>query len=178
MDQYCGLCAHLDINGACQYSNEYYCTKIGKYRSTNKEACEYFIERPKGGYQRAGFSFWYVVSQICKMLDISLESDFFKTLYSLKTYLAQTEDGQEFLKQYNTVGPILAAKLAEEGKLFAMTIFCKFLKPCADEIYVQKYDNAFAIYKNMLEELMFCYNISRSEEIKLARISQQFEECK
>lgn len=179
MENYCGNCVYLDINGSRQFGDEYYCDKIFKYRSVSKEACSSFIERPKGGYKRAGFSFWYVVTQICKMLDISLDSDFFETLISLKTYLLSTEEGQLFLKDYDEIGPDIALKLSGEGRLFALDIFSRFLKPCEQSIKAEEFEMAFNIYKNMINELKFCYNVDAKKNLTSQRIRTiNTEECK
>lgn len=172
MAEYCGDCAKLQINGSCCWGDEYYCEETRRYTSKNKEACSSFIKRPDGGYKRAGFSFWYIVSKVCSMLDIDYESDFYKNLFSLRSYMEETEEGLAFLDEYDEIGPMIAAKISRTDLQFANCIYTNVLVPCEQLIKEGKFDEATTLYQEMVGVLKVRFGLIGFEVIPKEPISE------
>lgn len=158
MANYCGECAHLQINGGTCFG-EYYCEIKCKYMKANAEACSSWIKRPDGGYHRAGIP-WYIVSAICKILGLGADCDLLTDTLLLKQYYLQNNaDGIEFLYYYDIIGPIIALRLCEEDIDYVESLKNRFLIPCADHSKNKDFEKAFDVYQNMVNELVIKYSL-------------------
>ncbi len=157
MANYCGECAHLQINGGTCFG-EYYCETKCKYMKDNAPACGSFIKRPDGGYQRAGC---YITTMACKILGLEDDCEVLTSLRRLREeYLKSFEDGIRILQEYDQIGPIISLLIQNESKEFVEVLFEKFLIPCKEYVVAKLYPEATLIYQNMFMELKCRYGLS------------------
>lgn len=157
MANYCKECAHLDINGGCQWGNEYYCEVTLKYTPENKTACDAFVKRAPGGYHKAGC---YITTICCQMLGYPDNCEVLTLMRSLREdYLKTTSEGIRILQEYDQIGPMISANLAQENISVAIELLRTFLIPSAKATKEKQYKRATATYLNMFAELKERYGL-------------------
>lgn len=159
MREFCGECALLDRKD-CKWDDRYYCKKTGKRYKLDDSACKYIVKKDqdKKGYTRIG---WYITTAICNILGYEDDCEVFTLTSQLReNHFAQTEEGLAFLNEYDFIGPMIADKLYEENNVeFATSLLERFLIPCAVAIKTGNYEEAAAIYLNMIIMLKAKYGI-------------------
>ena len=159
MANYCAECLLLDLNDN-KWGNEYYCTKKRKYVDPKSVACNYFIPRKQEtGYKRSGC---YITTIICTILNQPDDCDLLTTLRHFRdNYLKEKKEYLNLLLEYDYVGPIISKLLLQEPNMIQMAqdLTNIFLLPCYYLIKTNNFDDAIAVYKNMVTALKIRYNL-------------------
>lgn len=157
MTNYCGNCTYQDKNQKEYWGNRYYCEKTCKYKEDNEKACNLYIERkPSNGYTPAGC---FITTIICTKLGYQDNCDILETLrYFRESYLKMTAEGIILLQEYDVIGPIISAEIAQAPNIDSIILAHRFIIPCYDYIKQGQYDNAISVYKNMVIELKERYS--------------------
>ena len=151
MANYCGDCEKLDKNDHRSWENDYYCPETRKYKKLNDSACDKYIPKREGGYQPAGC---FITTVICQSLGYRDNCEYLVILRNFREiYLKSFPAGIKLLQEYDQIGPILSMELANCPTIDAIMLMKRFIIPCTDAIKSKKYDDAIAIYENMVNEL-------------------------
>lgn len=158
MADYCGNCAHYDLNQKEYWGDRFYCTEKCKYKESNEKACYSFVKRPEKGYQPAGC---FITTAVCEVLGYSDDCELLVTLRSFReNYLKKTKEGRMILQEYDQVGPIISDYIRQEPTINSIILTTKYIIPCVDLIKKQNYAKAIAIYINMVQTLKEQYNLT------------------
>lgn len=158
MADYCGNCAHYDLNQKEYWGDRYYCTKTCKYKESNDKACYNFVERPEKGYQPAGC---FITTAVCEVLGYSDDCEILLTLRNFREkYLKTTKEGRAILQEYDQIGPIISYYLRKEPMIDSIILTTKYIIPCVDLIKKQKYFAAVLLYISMVQSLKEKYKLT------------------
>lgn len=160
MSKTCADCLHLNL-GDTKWG-EYYCTSCNKYRKAT-DHCSDFLDREEAlkkaskssgdGYQRAGC---YITTIICEILGYPDDCEVLQVLRGFReNVLKMNPTYLPILYEYDQVGPVIAEALRmdAQNKRLAMELLQAFLIPCTLAIKAGRYDEAIAIYTNMVNVL-------------------------
>lgn len=158
MANYCGNCAHYDLNQKEYWGDRYYCTKTCKYKESNDKACYNFVERPEKGYQPAGC---FITTAVCEILGYTDDCELLVTLRNFReNYLKKTKEGRMILQEYDQVGPMISCYLRQEPVINSIVLTTKYIIPCVDLIKRKKYIEAIVLYETMVQTLKEQYNLT------------------
>lgn len=154
---YCGQCKWIDDKNKSSWNDTYYCNKPykGGYHSLTEYACSGFIPDPeklpkKGSYTPSGC---YITTIICNILGYEDNCEVLTILRNFRdNILKQDPKYLTLLIEYDTVGPLISKGIQNEPNnyIFAIGLLEHFIIPCVNAIKNQNYDEAIAIYKNMV----------------------------
>ena len=153
MKDYCGNCAYLDLNQKEYWGDRYYCTENCKYKEKSDAACNRYVKKPDNGYTPAGC---FITTVICQSLGYRDNCEYLVILRNFRElYLKSFPAGVKLLQEYDQIGPVLSMELANCPAIDAIMLMDRFIIPCTDAIKLKKFDDAIAIYENMVNELKF-----------------------
>ena len=167
----CNDCFHIDLGDT--KDGEHYCTQCRKYRKPTYR-CSDFKDREEAikeakeaskssgnGYQRAGAK-CYITTIICEILGYPDDCEVLQILRGFREDVLKMDPRYlHILYEYDQVGPVIAEALSvdTQKERLAMQMLRSFLIPCTLAIKAGNYDEAIAIYTNMVGVLKSRFGI-------------------
>lgn len=156
----CCDCANLDKYDRNKYGDAY-CPTRREYVELDSYTCRDFIPN------------FYVITAYCDINKLPYECDMMTTLISFRnTYMMNNKEGIEFLKEYDVVGPILAARLACDMYRTDIVANIKesYIEPAIEFINTGRCQEAQTTYIQMVESLKIRYGYAPIEKDKIKRL--------
>lgn len=156
----CVDCEYIDPSDKNR-SGEAYCAMEKKYVSLDSYTCGYF--KPN----------FYVMTAYCDINKLPYECNAMTTLIGFRdTYMMNNEEGKEFLREYEDIGPILAVKLISD--MYRTDIVDemeeKYINPTIEFINEERCEDAQATYIEMIEMLKTRYGYAPIKGDKTKRL--------
>lgn len=103
----------------------------------------------------------FITTAVVNMCGFNDDCRVITNLRVLREELQDTEQGQELLKMYDVIGPVIASKLSEEEEqlLTGYKIISEDLIPTAFEVEKQDFNSAANRYLDMIKRLANRYDI-------------------
>lgn len=158
----CGNCVYLNTSyqRETRRGMEYKCTERGSYYrpDENRGGCRYYQQKAPNDSSSNCFITTIVVN-MCGFDDTN--SRLLNTLRKFRgNVLQQTSDGEEYLKTYDVIGPVIAKCLeTEDNKELAYRLYSEGIMPVSLAIENNEYVKATELYKNLVYRLAERYNI-------------------
>ena len=152
----CCDCDNLDKYDKNKYG-EAYCPTRREYVALDSYTCRDFVPN------------FYIMTAYCNINKLPYECEMMTKLISFRdTYMINNEKGIEFLKEYEGLGPELAARLTCDMYRTDIVISMKenYINPAIDFINVGRYEEAQETYIQMIESLKIRYGYSQIEKGK------------
>lgn len=181
----CSDCAYMDTNvksngkyrctncrsgydevAATMAACNVFCDCLYSRRSSSERAALYRASRDKG---------LWILTAIMDILDLEQKDLYLGEFAYLKTVmLPLIEGGNEWIRDYDTFGPIIADRLHKEenAREVAESLFNEFILPFHNYFVEGNIDDAFTIYQNMYRSLKLKYGIEPMPK-RLGVIQQQ-----
>lgn len=152
----CIDCLYLDKKDRNRYG-EFYCPEVRKYVSPDDRTCKYFI----GDF--------YVMAAYSAIKGLDFDNEYVDILTILRnTYMRYNEEGQEFLTEYESIGPEIARRLLTD--MYRVDIVNDlekdYILPAVESTLSNDLDVAQQTYMNMVESLKIRYGYSEIPKIK------------
>ncbi len=141
-------------------SSKGYCERYRQYYYGNESACSNFKDK---NYNSP--SLCYITTVVHEVLG---KDDKCKTMQNLRflrdEVMQKDEKFSEILKEYDTVGPVIAGYIdKEKDKDFCSTIYDIYLVKISNEIEDKNYLKAITDYEQMTTNLAIYYGVSMEE---------------
>ena len=169
--------------------NKYYCSKKWDYRyldtNCDEARCRYYepngridgsyidfsivddMIRFGGPYNRrkesgsySSSNGCYITTIVTKLLGLGDDNELLNTLRVLRKDILQTNPKyKNILMEYDVIGPKIAEYIETDKELYDINVLEKYIKYCASLVKQNKFDEAVAIYTNMVNMLKEIFNI-------------------
>lgn len=166
MAEYCGECAHLDLNNKETYTSRdrYYCNECHRYRELTEKACYSFLRNPSQGKENGGYtpSGCYLSTIIVNVLGYSDNCNLLQILRNFREkVLKVVPEYLDLLFEYDTIGPIISEKIANyENRMdLCLSITNDYIIPYSTLISKGEYIEAISLYRKMLNALKSFFKI-------------------
>ena len=152
----CNDCENLNKYDRNKYG-EAYCPVYRDYVRLDSRTCRDF--QPN----------FYVMTAYCLINKISYESEMMRTLINFRNfYMMNNQEGQNFLMEYEGIGPILARNLLVDMYKTDVARDMKegYIDPILSFIKEERFDDAQSTYINMINNLKIRYGYEEKKEIE------------
>lgn len=137
-----------------------HCIEMGCFYYPDDSICNSYRSRDYVG------SSCYITTMVCSVLGFADNCEVMNTLRGFrKEVLQKDEKYAPVLFEYDSVGPVIAKKLAEEDKDIVSGIYISFLEPIANLIKAKNTEQAVEKYELMTNSLKEYYAIDCTEDI-------------
>jgi len=150
----CNDCENLDKDDRNKYG-EAYCRVERDYVSLDRHTCGFF---------QANF---YIITAYCIVNKIPFNSELMTKLLGVRnTYMKNNEEGQEFLDEYEFIGPILAEDLLND--MYRVDIVKEmendYINPMLSFIEEERFDDVQITFIKMVEKLKIRYGYQENND--------------
>jgi len=152
----CNDCTNLDKHDRNKYG-EAYCPIERDYVRLDSPTCRYFDPN------------FYVMTAYCKIKKIPYDCNEMSILIALRDeYMMNNQEGLEFLKDYENIGPILAARLVCDiyRTDVVKTMKEEYIIPAVNFSIEGRKEEAQKTYMQMVEMLKVRYGYAPLEKTK------------
>ena len=165
-DGRCGSCVHMNTNDYVRTKDHCYCTYRKQFYDLNEPKCRYYQYDKYKDYYDLNHR-WYIVTAIFNKLGLSDDFECTNLLHNFRNnVLVNDAKYESVLAEYDIVGPKLAKLLTEDENAVEL---CKkllqvYLVRVLDYVKEEKYDEALAVYTEMVNLLKVFYNVDVNED--------------
>ncbi len=181
MAKVCAECTYLDLETG--EDGEFYCEeKYERHLATDPECnsfCEAYSRRQSSidnaiSYSKShseSSSPCYLTTMLCNVLKLNDHNYFLDTMRGFRdNVLQKNEIHKPLLAEYDIIGPQIASALDNDPFKYQISdgYFCKYIKPIVGLIKGEKFEDAVALYIEMVNSLKSFYgldNLSISESV-------------
>lgn len=156
-------CTYYKYNSGL-FTGDYWCQKTNQRvddDSYHKYCRDYnYDECPIYNYTET--SGCYITTIVCEILNHPDNNEALNTLRQFRDNILQTDKQYEdLLKEYDSIGPIIANKLREDKdrKELADILYKYNIVPISNLIKKEQYENAIRCYKHITEYLITRYDL-------------------
>ena len=139
----CCDCLWIDKDDKNKYG-EMYCPQIRDYTDPDSHTCRYFEKN------------FYVMTAYCDIKGLGYDCEERTCLLNFSVeYMMNNKEGQEFLTEYEGIGPVIAARLRNDA--YRMDVISEleetYIRPAIEMVHSGENDTAQKTYIEMIESL-------------------------
>ncbi len=155
LDKICGTCLNIDLHNKSNWSDTYYCNKKyrGGYHSLQERGCSDYVVNQS--LQKDNSS-CYITTIVCNILGYCDNCELLTSLRNFReNFLRINPKYHDLLIEYDLIGPQISEELLnlKNNKQYCLGLVKYFLIPCTEAIKSGRFDDAIAIYINMVNSL-------------------------
>lgn len=156
----CNDCENLDKHDRNEYG-EAYCPVDRKYVSLDSYTCGEF---------QANF---YIITAYCILNKLPYDSEVMTKLLGVRnTYMKKNDEGQEFLEEYDIIGPVLADNLMKDMYRYDIVkeLEKEYIKPMLIFVNENRFEDVQNTFISMIDKLKLRYGYAERVDDKIKRL--------